>query len=381
MYQNSDHIDKQLEYFLLNTFLRKSSDIIMVTDGGADFSDARVLGVNSSFEFVTGFSQKILNNSFCTELLNTSVVQLRSLHSAFKTGSAVQHQIAVKNIRSDFTQIQFEIYPVQQNTEFWIWQAKSTKPTQLINHDPQLNQQNMMRTIEKIAGQTAHDFNNILAIIMGNNDLLLENIEGCSPFYTLLQSISRAVDKGTQLTQTLQMFAQKKVLSNNIFNLNECLSSMAEGLQENIGSYPILKIELFGQPCNICVDQTMLQKSIHHLVLNAAQSMSEKSIEKSIIVIQIKKSFVPQQKDVFEQLILSQEYIKLIITDTGTGITAANLPLIFTPFFTTQKTKTAKGLGLSLVYGFLKQSMSYCLVDTDVNKGSSFSLLFKATVK
>ena len=76
-----------------------------------------------------------------------------------------------------FTPISFEIYPVQQGTSLWVWQAKSSIPKPLTNYDQQFNQQDMMRGIEKLAGQTAHDFNNILAIIMGNNDLLLENVE------------------------------------------------------------------------------------------------------------------------------------------------------------------------------------------------------------
>jgi signal transduction histidine kinase len=380
MHQNSANVDKQLEHFLLTTFMLKNSDIIMITDGGTDFTDARILGVNSSFEYVTGLSQKNLINSTCVELLDASDIQLFSLNSVFKTCSTVRHQIAVKNINGEFTPILFEIYPVQQGTSLWVWQAKSSMPKPLTNHDQQFNQQDMMRAIEKLAGQAAHDFNNILAIIMGNNDLLLENVEVSSLFHPLLCSISRAVDKGTHLTQTLLEFAQKNTLSNEELNLNDYLLSMDKELREIISPYHVLKIELCGQPCNICVDRTMLQKCISNLVLNAAQAMHEKPIEKliekSTIVIQINTMFVPQQKDAFDQIIVPQEYVKLTITDTGTGITITNLPLIFIPFFTTQKTKTAKGLGLSMVYGFLKKSMGYCLVDTELGKGSSFSLLF-----
>ncbi len=376
MHQNSVNLDKQLEHFLFNTFMLKSSDIIMITDGETDFTKARILGVNSSFENITGLSQKDLIDKLCSEWINTSELQLLSLNSAFKACSTVREQIAIKNNKSDFTQIQFEIYPVQQETKLWIWQAKLPISRQLIDCNKQLNQQNMMQALEKIAGQTAHDFNNILAIIMCNNDLLLEIIEASSPFYPLLHSISRAVDKGTHLTRSLMIFAQKSILNIEELNMIDCLLSMVNELQENIGSYPILKLELCDQPCNVYVDRAMLKECISCLVLNASQAMHENSSEKSTIFIEVNKVFIPQQKDAFEQLILPQEYVKITITDTGSGITPTNLPLIFTPFFTTRKTNAAKGLGLSMVYGFLKRSAGYCLVNTEVGKGSSFSLLF-----
>ena len=383
MNQNSDNVDKQLKQFLFDTFMLKSRDIIMITDGGTDFTHARILGVNPFFEHETGLSHKYLKNSLCAEWINASVVQLLSLNSAFNSCTSVRHQIAVKNIQGDFTEIQFEIYPVQQATELWIWQAKPSKKKQLINQHQQLNKQNMMRAIERIAGQTAHDFNNILAIIMGNNDLLLENIEISSPFRSLLQSISRAVEKGTHLTKSLLVFAQKNVLINQELNLNDFLFSMYNELREIISPSYFLKIALSEQPCYICVDRAMLQVCINNLVLNAAETMLEKSaeklIEKPTIIIQINKVFMPQQQDVFDQHIAAQEYVKLTITDSGSGIAMTHLPLIFTPFFTTQKTKAAKGLGLSMVYGFMKRSMGYCLVDTKLGEGSSFSLLFNVS--
>jgi signal transduction histidine kinase len=394
MNKNSTNVDRQLEYFLFNTFMPKSSDIVMITDGGTSFIDARILGVNPSFEWITGLQQKYMINSLCAQWLNAPVAQLDSLTAAFKSRSAVRQRISIKNIQNDPVHIQFEIYPVQQGTKFWIWQAELVKKKQSIEHDQhlnqQLNQQDMMRVIEKIAGQTAHDFNNILAIVMGNNDLLLENIDTSSHSYPLLQSISRAVDKGTHLTQGLMAFAQKSTSSNKELNLNDCLSSMTNELQTKIGLSLVLKIVLCKQPCNICVEQTMLQGAIRNLVFNAAQAMSQKltakpTVELTIkptIVIEIHKMFIPQQKDIFEQLIESKKYVKLTVIDTGTGITTANLPLIFTPFFTTQKTKSiksTKGLGLSMVYGFLKRSTGYCLIDTEVGKGSSFSLLFNVS--
>ena len=109
MHQNSVNLDKQLEHFLFNTFMLKSSDIIMITDGETDFTKARILGVNSSFENITGLSQKDLIDKLCSEWINTSELQLLSLNSAFKACSTVREQIAIKNNKSDFTQIQFEI--------------------------------------------------------------------------------------------------------------------------------------------------------------------------------------------------------------------------------------------------------------------------------
>lgn len=372
MHQNSSTFCPSLEHFLFNTFLHKSKDIIMITDGGSDFDRARILGGNSSFEFISGLTQKQLINLPCDQLFNLSVQQRHSLQSAFKDTTTVELALAITNTDGSVIQLKFEIYPVEQATQYWIWQGKPSTLEHSIIHDQQQNHQSEIRAMETIAAKTAHDFNNILAIIMGNNDLILENSDVSSPFYPLFKSISRAVKKGTHLTKNLLVFSQKNLLSNQQLDLNTCVSSMANGLRENIGSHHVLTLELTEQPCDIVADIPLLQECITNLVINAAQAM----YQSGTIIIAVNTVFMAQQKDVFEQMILPQEYVKLTITDTGKGISKANLPLIFTPFFTTRETKAAKGLGLSLVYGFVKNNNGYCLVDTELGKGSSFSLLF-----
>ena len=373
MNQNAPNICQQLEYFLFNTFIEKSNDIIMITDDAGGFNNACILGINSSFELTTGFTQKQLINTPCAEWINISVNQLHRLNTAFKHGTSVQLELAVKNNEDDFVLLQFDICPVKLATKFWIWQCKPLSTEQYTGYDQPLIQQNEMQGMQQIAGQTAHDFNNILAVIMGNNDLALENIETSSPFYPLFQSISRAIDKGTNLTKTLLVFAQRHLLTSVELELNDYVSCLANRLRERLGLHYDLQLKLAVQPCDICVDPELLEECITNLVLNAAQAM----LEKSTVIIEVNKVFMQQQKDAFEQMIIPQEYVNLTITDTGKGITTSNLPLIFTPFFTTQKMNAAKGLGLSLVYGFLKKSKGYCLVDTEVGKGSTFSLLFR----
>jgi signal transduction histidine kinase len=380
MHQNSSNICKPLEHFLFNTFIHKLKDIIMITDSGSgsgsgsgsDFGHVRILGVNSFFESTTGLTQKQLINSPCAQWINISINQLHRINAALNECRTIELVLAVKNIDGDFIQLQFEIYPVEQATQYWIWQGKPLKLEQSDHYDQTLSHQNEVHTVESVAAQSAHYFNNILAIIMGNNDLILENSEASSPFYPLLQSISRAVEQGTYLTKNLLVFAQKSIVTNENINLNACISSMADGLRKDISSHHTLIFKLTEQPNNIVVDLALLQECISNLVLNAAQAM----YEKSTIIIEVNKVFVREQKDAFEQTISPQKYVKLTISDTGKGISKTNLPLIFTPFFTTHKTKAAKGLGLSLVYGFMKKNKGYCLVDTVVDKGSSFSLLF-----
>ena len=212
MNHNSTDTYTQLEWFLFNTFMEKSNDIVMITDSGNSLDDACVLGVNTFFELNTGLTQVRLINSPFAEWINLSVNQRNRLNIAFTDRSSLKLELAVKKTGNNFTHIEFEIYPIKQATNFWVWQGKLLE--QKTSHSQQLIQQKELSAMQPIAAQTAHDFNNILAVIMGNNDLLLENIEVSSPFYPLLQSISRSIDKGTELTKNLQVFAQKKPQTN-----------------------------------------------------------------------------------------------------------------------------------------------------------------------
>jgi two-component system cell cycle sensor histidine kinase/response regulator CckA len=134
-----------------------------------------------------------------------------------------------------------------------------------------------------------------------------------------------------------------------------------------------LQLILPDQPCKIHADPKLLQQCISHLVLNAAQSMPNQGR----VTIEVSRVFMQRQIDAFQQTILPQEYVKIAVADSGKGMTKTHLSFILTPFLSTQKPMTAKGLGLSLIYSFIKKNNAYCLVNTDVDKGSSFSLLFK----
>lgn len=199
--------DTQLKRFLLNTFLDKSNEIVIITDSGNNLNDARVLGVNSLFELSTGLTQSKLINSHFVDWINLSVKQHNSLNIAFNDMTSLKIDLAVKNKDDNFTHIEFEVYPIKQTTKLWIWQGKLIKlEQQEASHSQQLIHQKEVSSVQQIV----HDFNNILSVIMGNSDLVLEKMEVSSPFYPLLQSISRSVNKGTNLTKKLQMFTQKK---------------------------------------------------------------------------------------------------------------------------------------------------------------------------
>lgn len=238
-----------------------------------------------------------------------------------------------------------------------------------------------MQTIGHLVGSVAHDFNNILTAISGFCDLLLlKHGAGDSSFASIMQ-IKQSADRASNLVKRLLAFSRKQTLMLEVVNPNELFSSFYQLIQRLIGSGVVFKQRIAPDCWNMMVDPVQIEQVILNLVVNAHHAMPKggelilnvENINLTNRTAQLRDLFIPEG----EEMPPKGEYVKIIVEDSGTGIAPEILPKIFEPFFTTKSDKSGTGLGLSTVYGIIRQSEGYIFVKTKVGVGTRFIILFK----
>lgn len=239
-----------------------------------------------------------------------------------------------------------------------------------------------MQALGQLAGGIAHDFNNLLTAMLGFSDILLMRHPVGDPSFSDIMQIKQNVNRATSLVRQLLAFSKKQILNIQISDANEILAELSSLINRLIGENIKLNISYERDLKAVKVDQGQLEQVIINLVVNARDSMvkgGELSIASKNIVINdnnrfYQKLFTPFVKETIED----GEYVLIMVADTGTGISKKNLNMIFEPFFSTKDIGSGTGLGLSTVYGIIKQSNGYLFLDTEENVGTQFYILLKA---
>ncbi len=232
-----------------------------------------------------------------------------------------------------------------------------------------LQQAQKMEALGQLTGGIAHDFNNMLTVVSGNLELLENRIKD-SLNLELLSEARAAADLGADLTARLLSFARKSSLVPAIVNINEAVLSLVEilrrSLREGIVLHTIMEPELW----SVKIDESLLGSALVNLAINAHDAMPEGGE----FTIETRNLQLTEQQ-ASRHDIAAGDYVAVIITDTGTGISSEHIASVFEPFFTTKQHSSGTGLGLSMVYGFARQSGGHIAVTSEVGKGSVFTLL------
>jgi two-component system cell cycle sensor histidine kinase/response regulator CckA len=236
--------------------------------------------------------------------------------------------------------------------------------------EEQLHQSQKMEAIGRLAGGVAHDFNNLLTAITGYTDLLLITLEPGSDSCGFAKEIHNALEHASSLTHHLLAFSRKQLLRPESLNLNAVVSGMQKMLGRLIGEdiemVPVLSPDIG----TVRVDPGQVEQVIMNLVLNARDAMPEGGR----LTLETEDAFL-DENDAQQYLELRPgPYVVLTVRDTGCGMEEEILSQIFEPFFTTKKGEKGSGLGLSTVYGIIKQSGGHISVESEPWKGTSFRI-------
>jgi two-component system cell cycle sensor histidine kinase/response regulator CckA len=247
--------------------------------------------------------------------------------------------------------------------------------TELKTLEAQFVQSQKMQAIGQLAGGIAHDFNNLLTAISGYCDLLLLRHDKRDPNYADLIQINQNANRAAALVGQLLAFSRKQTLQPNVLNVDEALADMTHLLNRLVGAKVELALIHAENLPNVYADKRQLEQVIMNLVVNARDAMtSGGQVEISTAEVEFEEDAVIERVRV-----PMGRYVEIKVQDSGVGIEPKNLSHIFDPFFTTKDVGEGTGLGLSTVYGIVKQTGGFIFADSKIGVGTTFSVLLPVT--
>jgi PAS domain S-box-containing protein len=340
--------------------------------------DGRFVEVNDAFTSITGFTkEEALNSSSVglklwaneedrnrvkADLLNGRKVvgqdfRFRKKNGEIISGLFAAETILLKNERC----ILSSINDITERKK-----AEEEKDKM----EAQLNQAQKMEAVGRLAGGVAHDFNNMLSIIIGHAELVLDEISLGDPFYHDITEMRTAANRSVDLTRQLLAFARKQTISPKVLDLNETASGILNMLRRLIGE----DINLAWVPgldvWPVKMDPGQIDQILANLAVNARDAIGgvgTMTIETANVVLdesysQSHKGFVPG------------DYVMLAVSDTGSGMDKQTVGRIYEPFFTTKELGKGTGLGLATVYGIVKQNNGFINVYSEPGQGTTFKI-------
>jgi len=349
--------------------IEQTSETIVITD-----TTGAIVYANPAFEQATGYSReealglnpRLLksgkhDNAFYTEMWST-----------LQRGEAWSGQII--NKRKDGTLFTEEavISPVRDRSGATVsYVAVKRDITDSIRLEEQLRQAQKMESIGQLAGGVAHDFNNMLGVILGRVEMAMARLEPSHPVGHHLKDIRQAAERSTELTRQLLTFARKQAITPKVLDLNEAIAAMLKILQRLIGE----RIELVWRPGNnlwpVLIDPTQVDQILANLCVNARDAI--KGV--GTITIATGNIGVSEHDPCGLHGLEPEGYVRLSVCDDGCGMDQETIAHIFEPFFTTKAVGVGTGLGLATVYGIVNQNKGYIDVQSTPGQGSTFSIL------
>jgi DNA-binding response OmpR family regulator len=233
----------------------------------------------------------------------------------------------------------------------------------------QLHQAQKMEAVGRLAGGVAHDFNNMLTVIFGHAQLALMEADLSPNLHEHLETIQDAATKSAELTRHLLAFARKQTIAPIVLDLNEAVSGMLKMLQRLIGE-DIHLVWKQGAPLwPVMVDPTQMDQILANLCVNARDAITDTgTITIETVNISIDREYANQME------FLPGDYVKLSLSDNGSGMNKNVLAHIFEPFYTTKSYGKGTGLGLATVFGIVKQNNGFINVYSEPGVGTTFTI-------
>ncbi len=238
-----------------------------------------------------------------------------------------------------------------------------------------LSRSQRLDAIGQMTGGIAHDFNNLLTVVIGNLELL-EMREATDKQMPLIRDALDAAELGADLTSRLMVFARKSNLKPVESDLRDLCKAALNILKRTLGAAYRIRTDFATDLKPVMVDPVELQSALINLALNARDAMGKKGeLLISLSNVTIDDSYMAQETD-----ITSGEYVRLSVSDDGKGMSPEAQRRAFEPFFTTRSNSGGTGLGLSMVYGFVRQSGGHITLYSELGHGTSFGLYFPAVI-
>jgi signal transduction histidine kinase/CheY-like chemotaxis protein len=235
----------------------------------------------------------------------------------------------------------------------------------------QLRQAQKMEAVGRLTGGVAHDFNNLLTIVIGNLDILQRRLKDADDrVRASIENARTGATRAATLTQRLLAFSRQQPLAPAVIEVNKLVAGMSDLLRRTLGETVAIETVLAGGLWRAHVDANQLESAILNLAVNARDAMPEGGK----LTIETANAYLDDAYATARADVKAGQYVMIAIADTGSGMTPETVAQAFEPFFTTKPVGQGTGLGLSQVYGFVKQSSGHVAIYSEVDHGTTVKL-------
>ena len=249
--------------------------------------------------------------------------------------------------------------------------------TQRLRAESMLQQAQKMEAIGQLTGGVAHDFNNLLQVIMGNLNILAREMQGNEPALRRIRNALLGADRGASLTRHLLAFSRRQPLSPVPLNLGRLIREMTDMLRRSLGEHVQIETVIAGGLWNTLVDPSQVENAILNMAINARDAMPEGGK----LTIEAGNAYLDDSYAAEHMEVTAGQYVMLALTDTGSGMTPEVMAHAFDPFFTTKEEGRGTGLGLSMVWGFVKQSGGHVKIYSELGQGTTIKVYLPREVR
>lgn len=342
-----------------------------------DMRSGRYLDVNAKFTEIVGWNREdLLAMRWQDITLAEDVAREEELMVPFFAGETSSFRIEKRYLKQDgqtrwvsMTSAPFDFGP--EGGGKYLSMVEDITERKALQYQLHLAQR--MDAIGQLTGGVAHDFNNLLTVVIGGGEALLEQLRAPDQ-REYAELILQAAQQGSELTRQLLAFAKRQPLEPHPFDVSELLGSMASLIKRTHGDDVLLSIEQGLDLHNAFADPSQTEAALLNLCLNARDAMPGGGrLTITARNATLTRAFVQKHPEAREG-----NYIAISVSDTGTGIAPDVIEHMFEPFFTTKDVGKGSGLGLSMVYGFIKQSEGHLDIKTELGAGTTFTMYLPA---
>ncbi|KFE69387.1 response regulator [Hyalangium minutum] len=341
-----------------------SQDLLLV----ADF-EGRFLSVNPAWTLVLGWTEAELLGKTSRWLEHPedggkTQAEVASLAAGFAT---LRFENTFRHKNGTYRTLSWTAVPVPEEGVLYAVARDITEQRQT---EDQLRQAQKMEAIGQLTGGVAHDFNNLLQVVSGNLQLLQRDVGGNPNALRRLQTAVSAVERGAKLASQLLAFSRRQPLEPLVLNLGRLVRGMDDMLRRSLGEN--VEVETLVSPglWNTSVDPNQLENVILNLAINARDAMAGTGT----LTIEVSNTTLDERYAQRHPEVVPGPYVLLSVSDTGSGMTPEVLERAFEPFFTTKPEGRGTGLGLSMVYGFVRQSGGHVTIQSEVGRGTTIQI-------
>lgn len=311
----------------------------------------------------------IQGSSFLDLVADFQREEIGNAFQAFLNGNeeGTPLEIHLKDMRESIVAAYLATLPLKNRKGLFIQFSDITEQKRF---ESQLVQSQKMQAVGQLAGGIAHDFNNLLTAMIGFCDLLLLRHTPGDQSFTDVMQIKQNANRAANLVRQLLAFSRQQTLQPKILDITECLAELSALLRRLIGSNIELKIKHERELGLVLVDQGQFEQVIINMAVNARDAMDGGGI----ITVTTQNFELKKAKRYGHDVIPPGTYVLVEISDTGGGIKPEIIDRIFDPFFSTKEVGSGTGLGLSTVYGIVKQTGGFIQVNSKVGEGTTFSI-------